>query len=82
MVNRKKLKRKKTRWGLHSVITMDGTPYCIFQEWELWQLKTRKNTGGRSITTIPSGNVRMKKLTDVLDEQNRTEITEELLDEV
>lgn len=79
MVSRKDLQCKHSRWGLHSIITMDGKPYCVFQKWELWQYKTNKTTGGRSIATMPSGSIKMEPLQEVLDDDNVTDIAEDLL---
>lgn len=71
---------EEVRWGLHSIVTIDGVPYGVFQQWELWYAKQR-GTDGMSVAMekMPTENIELIALKDVLDEGIKKRLVEEHL---
>lgn len=68
----------ETRWGLHSIITFSGKPFCVMQEWGLWRYNTRKITGGRALESMPTGEVELIPLRELVPEDSKDVLMEEV----
>lgn len=66
-----------TGWGLHSVLTIEGTPYAVMQQWELWYGKQR-SSNGMSVTMekMPTDNIKLVPLSEMLSPRNNEMIVE------
>jgi hypothetical protein len=77
MVKRRYLDVEKKRWGLHSIITIGGTPYCVFQKWELWKYRAKSSDGGRSVEAVPTGELSMEPLVKNLPDDQLEGVVED-----
>lgn len=66
-------------WGIHSIITLDGSPYCVMQEWALYHSQQTYQGGAEALETMPTGEVKVVALKDMLTEENRREVVEDEL---
>ena len=72
------LKEKETRWGLHSIVTFDGVPFAVMQKWGLWLYKRSGTDRTASVTSMPSGDVELIPLRELIDEDSKTALMEEI----
>lgn len=73
------IKEYETRWGIHSIVDLDGEPYAVVQEWALWIIDTSSYRGGCGITSIPNNNVRVIPLKELITDDNMEELRGDLL---
>lgn len=60
-----------TGWGLHSILTIEGCPYAVMQQWELWYAyQTGRSGKSVAMEKMPTDNIKLVPLSEMLSPRN------------
>lgn len=62
---------KKSDWGLHSIVTIEGVPYAVMAKWNLWHAQDSSANGmSVSMEAMPTDDIKMVPLSEMIGTGN------------